>query len=830
MFTGLRQLGIIIAAIALVLLGLIFIPRRRRVFERLLGIDYPLGENSLESSLGLGNLQHASAEGLYEAVTSDDCDLLEEMRRAESRLETVRPEAVRTKRNLTLSTLPLWHAGNATRQPTPTPTPKPSPSPKPTPQPIVSLTFRSSPCKPDTDPAGKISLRAESFDGLSQVMCSETGSRVLPEVSDISSKDDRDAKRGLLHPVSCGIKEVLHEDENEPHDDEKVPHSPGAVPCDRGEIPHYDEGAPCDSGEMLHDDRDVPCDDGEIVHDTGEEPYEFIEASCDRGESPHCAEKISRDREEVPHDSEGVSHGNEKVSHDHEEVLDDHIEVLCAHEEDAGDEEHLPVQDLSQETEGPKEARPIFLNRLTESPFRLREGGSQMLNLEKYSRVQAACLKVEKVVGHGSKQVLLEETQTIAGIKIVEIIPSLTNIRSVVKDGKVIIQGTVHKQIFYIGTDGLEHHLAEDMDFSELIDIEPLNPMYPVREGMNQQDFSIIENNVFEFDPDTGALTQKIILRLCVKVTETEQIQVATCPDGMLIKARVVVGENTKQKFIEESTVIDAIKVIEIVPRISQIRHTVKNGKVLVQGVVHKQIFYVGTDDLVHHLSEDIAFSDLVVVEGACEGMHSQDHSFVDNLVFEFDPATGTLIQKIILALSVKVTETCAVPVRIDECGTLITADQIIGFGCAQKLIEETNVLPAVKIVDIDARISEIGSIVKNGKVIVQGVVHKQIFFVGTDDLVHHVSEDLPFSEMIEVPALNPEFPVEEGMDQQDHSFIENIVWEFDPATGELTEKVIIGIQVVVTNHVQIPVLVSSCCPGKKVWTVEEGCCEERCE
>lgn len=75
MFTGLRQLGIIIAAIALVLLGLIFIPRRRRVFERLLGIDYPLGENSLESSLGLGNLQHASAEGLYEAVTSDDCDL-----------------------------------------------------------------------------------------------------------------------------------------------------------------------------------------------------------------------------------------------------------------------------------------------------------------------------------------------------------------------------------------------------------------------------------------------------------------------------------------------------------------------------------------------------------------------------------------------------------------------------------------------------------------------------------------------------------------------------------------------------------------------------------
>ncbi len=59
-----------------------------------------------------------------------------------------------------------------------------------------------------------------------------------------------------------------------------------------------------------------------------------------------------------------------------------------------------------------------------------------------------------------------------------EIIPSLINIRSIVKDGKVIIQGTVHKQIFFIGTDGLEHHLAEDIDFSELVDVEPLNPMW----------------------------------------------------------------------------------------------------------------------------------------------------------------------------------------------------------------------------------------------------------------------------------------------------------------------------------------------------------------
>ncbi|NLS44882.1 MAG: DUF3794 domain-containing protein [Firmicutes bacterium] len=473
----------------------------------------------------------------------------------------------------------------------------------------------------------------------------------------------------------------------------------------------------------------------------------------------------------------------------------------------------LPVQNEERdEGRTPGRARPIFLNCLIEKQSRLGEGGLHMLNMERYSQVQTACLKVEKVIGHGSKQVLLEETITIPGIKIVEITPVLTNIRSIVKDSKVIIQGTVHKQIFYIGTDELEHHLAEDIDFSELVDVDPVNPTCPVREGMNHQDFSVIENNVFEFDPDSGTLTQKIILKLCVKVTETEQFSAAVCPEGTLIKTKVVVGENVKQKFIEETKVIPAIKVIEIVPRISQIKHIVKDGKVLVQGIVHKQIFYVGTDDLVHHLSEDIPFSDLLVVPCAREGMDSQDHSFVDNLVFEFDSATGILTQKIILVLCVGVTETCGVPVRVCESGTLIKSDRIIGFGCAQKLVEETRVLPAIKIVDIDAQISEITSIVKNGKVIVQGVVHKQIFFVGTDDLVHHIAEDIPFSEMIEIPPINPGCPVEEGMDQQDRSFVENIVWEFDPATGELTEKVIVFIETVVTEHVQIPIVPADPC------------------
>lgn len=436
------------------------------------------------------------------------------------------------------------------------------------------------------------------------------------------------------------------------------------------------------------------------------------------------------------------------------------------------------------------------------------EGGTRMYFTDQAD--EKVLIKTEQVVGHGTKQKLIEETKTIEATKIVDIVASLTNVRSIVKEGKVIVQGTLHKQIFYIGLDGLEHHLAEDIEWSDLVDIIPINPANPVRPGMNQQDHSIIENLIFEFDPATGQLTEKVIILLDVKVTETVELNILLGTTGPYIKTEKIIGRGTKQKFIREEKTIPGVKIVEIIPSLTNVRSHVKNGKVILQGNLHKQIFYVGTDNIVHHLAEDIPWSDLVEITPldpaypVREGMNEQDHSLVENLIYEFDPATGRLIQKVILKLDVVVTETTQIPVVIDPYGTLIKTPVVIGRGQKQKLIEETKTLEAVKIVEIVPSLVGITSVVKDGKVIVQGTLHKQIFYVGTDGLVHHLAEDIDWSELVEVPPLDPTRPVTEGMDQQDHSTIENLVFEFDPATGTLTEKVIIGIDVVVTSTEQI--------------------------
>ena len=114
MFIGLWQSGIIVAAIALVLLGLFVIPRKRRMIETLFGVNYPDDDNGLELSSGHSNPQLALAQRVGETAFAADYDLLGDSGGAEDNRETVRPEAVRTKRNLMLRASRSWHVGNAT--------------------------------------------------------------------------------------------------------------------------------------------------------------------------------------------------------------------------------------------------------------------------------------------------------------------------------------------------------------------------------------------------------------------------------------------------------------------------------------------------------------------------------------------------------------------------------------------------------------------------------------------------------------------------------------------------------------------------------------------
>ena len=116
--------------------------------------------------------------------------------------------------------------------------------------------------------------------------------------------------------------------------------------------------------------------------------------------------------------------------------------------------------------------------------------------------------------------------------------------------------------------------------------------------------------------------------------------------------------------------------------------------------------------------------------------------------------------------------------------------NQLFGEVTAQTLVEATVTLriPAVKIDEIKASITDLTCTLIPGKVIFQGALHEQIFFVDEGGLVRHQAEDLRFSGFI--PLTTPG----EGVECRGQAVIEFIGFKLlSPST----------LQQVIRPHIQ---------------------------
>ena len=269
-----------------------------------------------------------------------------------------------------------------------------------------------------------------------------------------------------------------------------------------------------------------------------------------------------------------------------------------------------------------------------------------------------------------------------------------------------------------------------------------------------------------------------------------------------LIRAEVVIGENTKQILIEKNVTLTlpAIKVRNINAKVCDLTTDVIADKVVIQGVLHKQIFFVGEDNIVHHQAEDIPFSTFIDVPGAEPGMNVQIDPVIETVIFTLlNPCI--IHQKVVIEFFVKVTETRQLNVLTGE-GPLVRVDQVVGENTKQELFENLVLLatPAIKIDDITVCIRELTTHVIADKVIIQGVIHKQIFYVSTDNIELHQAEDVNFSTFVDVPGAI------QGMDVEVVPTVEFVHFELrDPI--QLLQKVVIEFFAKVTESVQIPVV-----------------------
>lgn len=383
--------------------------------------------------------------------------------------------------------------------------------------------------------------------------------------------------------------------------------------------------------------------------------------------------------------------------------------------------------------------------------------------------------------------------------KIKEIRAEIRNLEIDIITDKVVIQGILHKQIFFVGLrDGIVRHIPEDVPFSTFIDVPGALP------GMKAQVDVVIEHIKAELSRDGKQLTQKVILEIFVKIVDEVQFTVKPDPTGPLVKAEIVIGENVKQELVmnEVELPVPAIKIADIISEIRITDTEVIKDKVIIQGIIHKQLFYIDVDNVERHIAEDVPFSTFLDIPGALPGDNVQVNAVIELIKRELNRIPGKIVrQEIVFEIFVKVHRTEQINIALGE-GPLVKLPFVVGENTKQDLIANDIKLdePAIKVKEIQASFRNLKAVVIENKVVVQGILHKQIFYVDRDNIERHQAEDIPFSNFLDVPGALP------NMDVDFNPIIEDVIFQLRRG-NILHQKVVVQYFIKVTEPEQVQVI-----------------------
>lgn len=395
-------------------------------------------------------------------------------------------------------------------------------------------------------------------------------------------------------------------------------------------------------------------------------------------------------------------------------------------------------------------------------------------------------------------------TLPIPAVKIKEIRAHIDSVTAHVIPNKVIVQGTLQKQVFFVGEDNIVHHFPEQARFSAMIDIPGVMPGPEVVVQVHPNIFNIIA----ELSPDGTQIIQKVIIDVDVTVTEFVQVHLEEDPEGPSVLAEEVIGEGIGQ-VLEAGTVTlttTAVKVtdIRVNPEITQV--TVKEDKVVVQGNIIKQIFFIDADQVGRHQGVLVPFATMIDIPGAQPGMNVQARATVADVNFTLDPTGASVNQEVVLDVFVKVTQTVEVSLALGQDLTIKT-EQVISCVSTQVMEEVTVVLaqPAIKIKDIVLVVQETRGRTIEDKVIIQGLFVKDVYYINEGDIEVVETFTIPFNTFIPAPGVSP--------GQNVFIIAQALPVVFDPLqTGtEITEKDIADIEAIITETVKIGVEEDPC-------------------
>ncbi len=314
---------------------------------------------------------------------------------------------------------------------------------------------------------------------------------------------------------------------------------------------------------------------------------------------------------------------------------------------------------------------------------------------------------------------------------------------------------------------------------------------------------------------------QTAVLEIFVKVTKSIQQKVVVDVLNIdprrvkkkLIKVEAVVGEDAQQTQVESRLTFEhpVRNVRTVEARVQVDSDRVIENKVVVEGTLHKVLFVTDENGELTQRRVEEMFTATIPIPGARPGMNVQVHPRVEDVSHQITDGGLVVRQLAILDIFVKVTETFQFELVVDIKDfpvqkELLKLAQVVGEGKRQiSVVREVDFSTPVQNIITPPRreVRNLTSRVIDNKVIVEGTLHKNIFFVEEKTgRVLDIGVDEPFRTFIDIPGARP------GMNVQVYPRVELVTFDFTPGNTTARQTAILEISVKVTETIQQEVVV----------------------
>lgn len=252
--------------------------------------------------------------------------------------------------------------------------------------------------------------------------------------------------------------------------------------------------------------------------------------------------------------------------------------------------------------------------------------------------VEKELFNVDSVVGEKRKQttVTAEHELRDDARKIKEMDAVCRDLDYEILPGKVIVRGTLHKQIYYVDeVDDTVQEQSFDSEFSVVVDIPGAEPEM---DAYIKCKVEYCEANLIQADAEgvSDRVKANCILQLFVKVTEMIELNIVTnvkgaAVDRRRIRVEDVIGKECHQENVNQSIDVTAPddvpddlrvkKTKELHAKVRNVTYEKIRNKVIVKGYIHVQAYYVdcSTEQELRETSADIPFTTFVHFDGVTE-------------------------------------------------------------------------------------------------------------------------------------------------------------------------------------------------------------------